>query len=315
MGSTVQFDGFSGQCTDSDIAEAGSATSIVPKWRKEYGQRDWQISVCDSGQVAALSEAEIPLTFFLRHEFLWVGTEFNPFQCVARGACRLEEVLYEKLRPFAESLDKRHRLHFRSLDARADEFENLGPASSGDRDLGGLGLTLKYPGLLKAEARVCQRLAIEFGIKVLYSFPYVRSIEELNAGLSVVEEETQDLDVGCFVEIPDFAETLGDGLPRRLELLIGTKDLASLFFKYDRGAGDADYINPLEDRRFKALVERIAANARRRGRRCYYFCFLEHFSKSLEALPAEVGFSVCAHEFSVLAGIPIHRLPPAAAQA
>jgi hypothetical protein len=307
-GKTVWISGLSGELgikSAIDLPETG-----IPAWKSEYEKRQWQVSVCGEKQVAVLSKATFPLTFFIRHEFLWVGSSFNPFQCLAsqEGEQDLEKRLYKQLSPYAAVMDRRHRFHFRSVDARVDEFENLQASPSHSKSEHGLALTLHYPKLLKIEMRVCQRIANDFGLSVVYSFPYLGRMRDLKRGLAMVREETTKVGMGAFVETPEFVHEIQVNKPHGLELFIGTKDLASNFSGYVRGAGESDHKNPLAHRQFRVLIERIADVARDCGQRCYYFCFLEHFDESVKVLPKSVGFSVCAYEFSLLSGIHLPHL-------
>jgi phosphoenolpyruvate synthase/pyruvate phosphate dikinase len=259
--------------------------------------------------VLALSKAEFPLKFFIRHEFLWVNTHLNPFKVLAtEGGEAFEKRLYEYLRPFAAEMEKRHNLHFRSLDARANEFEYLKASPLHHVSEHGLALTLQFPRLLQAEINVCGRIAKEFGLKVTYSFPYVGTLEQLNRGLEIVRDGRGDVSMGVFVETPAFAESIQANLPRNLEFFIGTKDLASLFFGYSRGVGYSDRVNPLDDSNFKKLINKIVALVSDTDQVIYYFCFLEHFEESIAVLPESVGISVCAYEFAQLSGIQLPSL-------
>jgi hypothetical protein len=307
IGKTIALNGSNGDFTLTD-GNSVSQDTVIPRWKAEYDKRSWQVSACDHKQVAALSKAACPITFFLRHELLWVGSTFNPFACIENGEeAVLEDRLYEALKPFAIAISgTTHRLHFRSIDARSDEFENLQPSSPQDKSSHGLALTLEYPTLLQVEKKVCLRLVAEFGLQTIYSFPYVGVVDELRSALQIVSKESKGLTFGVFVETPAFAQEIQSGQHLGLEVFIGTKDLASLFCGYIRGVGDSDYKNPLVSHpQFKLLVTKIAATARVSRKRCYYFCFLEHFEESMQLLPESIGFSLCAHEFSVLTGFQI----------
>ncbi|UOO81509.1 phosphoenolpyruvate--protein phosphotransferase [Uruburuella testudinis] len=209
-----------------------------------------------------------------------VGLFRSEFLYLNRDTMPSEEEQYEVYSAFVKKL-KGKNLTIRTVDLGVDKNprwfgQNTTPNGSLNPALGltGIRLCLAEPVMFRTQMRAILRAAAHGPVKMMW--PMVASLSELKQCLVHLEtakrqlnerdETFGNIEVGCMIEIPSAALTVGSLLKQVDFISIGTNDLIQYTLSVDRGDDSVSYLYQPGHPAVLKLLQHIIRTANRMGK-------------------------------------------------
>lgn len=209
-----------------------------------------------------------------------VGLFRSEFLYLNRDTMPSEKEQYEVYSHFVKKL-KGKNLTIRTVDLGVDKNprwfgQNSSPNGSTNPALGltGIRLCLAEPVMFRTQMRAILRAAVHGPVKMMW--PMIASISELKQCLVHLEtaqkqlierdEPFGEVSVGCMIEIPSAALTVGSLLKHVDFISIGTNDLIQYTLSVDRGDDTVSYLYQPGHPAVLKLIQHVIRTANRMGK-------------------------------------------------
>jgi len=248
-------------------------------------------------------------SYFCRQEQLVMSSGRSPWDLLQLNQPDCERILHAVWSDYANKVQPKLTVVFRSHDARSDEYPGSPIPHESNPQLGNHGPSLfeGFKHLLEAEVAAITRLKAENPArKIAYLLPFVRSKKEiiaasaaLNRALEKVSLPRNAVDLAVMYETPVLPYLTEELIAANVRSVwVGTKDLLMSFLMVDRGNPSLQNYLKLIDNKGEpnyAFIEYLRENVNK-----FLNCALEVVIYSLASevpiflqyLPREVGFLI-----------------------